>query len=159
MTDIDLKKEYDGLKKKYGLPDYDKLDNEFEFLYVGQIIEIKFPLKFIRRRINDKLAFFCSMLQGVLQPNPGSLVSLQESKFLEQKDLEKTMNLLKELMFVERQSLLLDISYSEKEEAEFVKDVFKKWPEIKESVSDLFQKIKDGWKKEMKEKGAKNYFG
>lgn len=155
---MELRKKYNELQKKYGLPSYDGLDSDFELLYVSPITEINFPLRFIRRRINDKLAFFCSMLQGVLQPNPSSLIALQESKFLDEDDSKKVRKLLKEMMFMERQSLLFDINHSEKDEAELIKDVFKKWPGIKKQVHEIFSKIKENWKKEIKKK-EESYFG
>lgn len=156
---MDIKTDYEALAKKYKLPSYEDLDENFEILYVGTITEIKYPLRFIRRRINDKLAFFCSLLQGLLQPNPGSLVNLQESKFLDEAEHKKIMKLLKELMFIERQSLLLDINPSEKEEADFIKETFKEWNTIKKEVETIFTKVKDAWKKEIEKKKGESYFG
>src|SRR3989344_7570437 len=110
---MNLKDEYEKLKKKHKLPNYEELDNEFELLYVAKLEEIKFPLRFIRRRINDKIAWFCNMLQNIIQPNPGSLISLEESKFFSDEDRKKMIVLLKELMHMERESVLLDIEYDE----------------------------------------------
>lgn len=154
-----LREEYDALAKKYKLPIYDELDENFELLYVGPVTEIKYPLRFIRRRINDKLAFFCSLLQGLLQPNPGSLVNMQESEFLEKEEHKKIMKLLREFMFIERQSLLLDINPNEKDDAGFIKDTFKEWNSIKKEVEKIFVKIKDTWKKEIEKKKGESYFG
>ena len=74
-----IKKEYEELKKKYKLPDLEELDKEFELFYIPDIKEINFPLRFVRRRINDRFAFACNMLQSLLQPNPGSLVNMAEA--------------------------------------------------------------------------------
>ena len=156
----DLKKEYESLKKKYNLPDYDGLDNEFELLYVGEIKEIKFPLRFIRRRINDKIAMVCNMIQTLLQPNPGSVINLQEASFLDKEEKNKYSELLKNLMIIERTSLALDLNFDENGDAEFIKDNYKGWLEAKDDIMKLTDKLIDGWKKlEIKKEQRNHYFG
>src|SRR3989344_2060268 len=127
---MNLKDDYEKLCKKYKLPNYEELDNEFELLYITNLQEIKFPLRFIRRRINDKIAWFCNILQNILQPNPGSLVSLEESKFFSDKERTKIINLLKDLMNIERESLILDINFNEEKDVEFINNIFNRWNEI-----------------------------
>ena len=156
----DVKKEYESLRKKYDLPDYDKLDNEFEFLYIGEIKEIRFPLRFIRRRINDKIALICNMVQTLLQPNPGSIINLQESSFLSKEDKLRYTQLLKDLMETERTSLRLDFDFDERKDANFIKEAFKKWNEYKQEIVKLTDKLIEGWKKlEIKKEQKDRYFG
>ena len=145
---MNLKEEYEKLKKNHKLPNYEILDKEFELLYVTKLEEIKFPLRFIRRRINDKIAWFCNMLQNIIQPNPSSLISLEESKFFSDEDREKMIALLKELMFMERESVVLDIDYDEKKDSEYINNILSKWDSIKKKISYFSEKLKKGWKEE-----------
>ena len=156
----DVKKEYESLKKKYNLPDYDSIDNEFELLYIGEIKEIKFPLRFIRRRINDKIALICNMVQTLIQPNPGSIINLQESGFLSKEDKLRYTHLLKDLMETERTSLRLDFDFDERKDAVFIKEALKKWTEYKQEIVKLTDKLIEGWKKlEIKKEQKDRYFG
>ena len=156
---MNLKEEYEKLRKVYKLPSYEFLDREFELLYVTKLEEIKFPLRFIRRRINDKIAWFCNMLQNIIQPNPGSLISLEESKFFSDEDRKKMIDLLKELMYMERESVLLDIDYDKKKDSEYISDALEKWNSIKKEISKFSDKLKKGWKEEIKKESKEEYFG
>lgn len=156
---MNLKEEYERLRKNHKLPSYEDLDKEFELLYVTKLEEIKFPLRFIRRRMNDKIAWFCNMLQNIIQPNPGSIIGLEESKFFSNEDKEKMIKLLKELMFIERESLILDIDYDEKKDVEYINNVFSRWDKIKKEVGHFSEILKKGWKEEIKKESKEQYFG
>ncbi len=153
-----LKKAYESYVKKYDLPSYEELDSEFELLYVPSITEIKFPLRFIRRRLTDKVAWMVNMLQTILQPNPSSLVSLQESNFFDNGSKRKIAEFLRELMKLERESLMIEIIPDEKRDADFIKDFYSKWKDIKNQVADVSKKLRDGWTQEKKSE-KNHYFG
>ena len=144
----DLKKEYNLLAKKHKLPKYDDIDNEFELLGISPVEEIKFPLRFVRRRMDAKIAWYCGLLQGILQPNPGSFISLNESNFFKDTDRKKFSTLLKLLMKIERQSLHLDTMMSEKGDAEFISENFKAYLDLKKELSVITLALKEGWNKE-----------
>ena len=154
-----LKEDYEKIKKQHKLPNYDDLDHEFELLYISGLEEIKFPLRFIRRRITDKLSWFCNMLQNIIQPNPGSLISLEESKFFTDDDRKKIIDLLKELMNWERQSLILEINFSDKEDAEFINNTFNQFNKIKKEIAYFSEVLKKGWTEETKKINKEQYFG
>ena len=154
-----LKEDYEKLKKSYKLPNYEDLDREFELLYVTKLEEIKFPLRFIRRRITDKISWFCNMLQNIIQPNTGSLISLEESKFFSDNDRQKIIAVLKELMDVERESLMLEVTFSEKEDAEFINNIYIKWNKIRKDIAYFTEILKKGWKEEVKKEEKEHYFG
>ena len=154
-----MKERYKELQKKHGLPRYEDLDREFELLYVGAIQEVQFVLRFVRRRMNDKLVNACTMVQSLLQPNPGSFVNLQESSFLSKEEKRECSELLKEIMEVERWSVVLDVESDERKEAEFVKELYKRWLAWKPRVVRLGKKVVEGWKSlELKEEKQERYF-
>ncbi len=153
-----VKKEYNEIAKKHNLPSWEQLDKEYELGYVGPVAEISFPLRFVRRRINDRFAAVAGFLQGLLHPNTGSLINIQESKFFSDADRKIILNLLKEFMQLERTSFALDLTWNEKEEAEFIKNAHKKWLESKKQLEIFAEKLRTGWKEESNySKGA--YFG
>jgi len=156
----DLKQNYQKLVGKYSLPAFEQLDKEFEILYMRDIFEVAYPLRFIRRRINDKISWICNMIQTIMQPNPGSLINMEESTFFSKEQKESYKQLLKELMYLERISLNLDIETSEEKDAEFIKTTFSKWDEIKSKILEITNVLKEGWKKETSKKNKNhNYMG
>jgi len=157
MKEVKIK--YDEIAKKKGLPNWDELDAEYELGYMAQLAEISHPLRFVRRRINDRLAWAANFFQGLLHPNPNSLVSMQESKFFTEMDRKKMMELLKELMQLERMALSIDIANDDEETAKWIKEAHKKWKSHKKDLIDIANKMKEGWKEEFKTGKGGAYFG
>ena len=154
---MNLKQDYEKLKKKYNLPDYDKLDFEFELLYITGIQEINFPLRYIRRRMCDKISWYIGHMQSILQPNPSSIINMQESSFLAE-DKDKITELIKELIRITSVSILRELEYDEKEDAEFIKNNFKRWIDLKKELIILNKKIINKWKEKIKEEKSKEKY-
>ena len=159
MQPIEIKKEYEQLRKKHNLPSYEELDNEFELLYFSPVIEVNYVLRFIRRRITDKLKGFVNFFHGIINPNPSNLISLQESKFIPQEEKEKISELINEIMVLDSKSILLDLEQSEKNDAEFIKEALKRWSKMKKTITNYVSKIKEGWESDIKEEEKSHYFG
>ena len=155
-----LKERYSKLSNEFSLPSYEELNNEFELLYIKELFEINRPLVFIRRRIIDKPGWVGAMLQGIIQPNPGSLLSMEESSFFTKEEKDDLIKTLKDLMFYTRKSINLDLESKDVEEAEFIKESLKKWAELKPRIKEISLQLKNGWKKEkVSKKVNNNYMG
>jgi len=137
---------YAALQKKYSLPSYDLLNQAFELLYITPICHIDFPLRFVRRRMVDKIGMICNFLQTMLQPNPSWLIYLKESSFFTADDRQQMSDLLRQGMQWERESMLLDVDHDEQADARFIKDVFQRWKKFKEQYASLAKKLPEGWK-------------
>ncbi len=157
---IDFKEQLKTIVKKHNLPSFETLDKEFEFLYVGKIIEVTRPLSFIRRRMSDKMGGILGMLQGMVQPNPSSMISLEESSFFTKEEKqEKIIAILRELMYFERLSIHLNITSTDEEEVAFIKALWEKWNHLKPQILELTKKLHEGWRKDSEEKKDHNYMG
>ena len=156
---MEFKKRYEELSKKYKLPSYEELDTEFELLYFQNIMEISFPLRYVRRRIGDRVNWFIGFFQGILNPNPSSLINLEESKFFSKEDKDKMVSLVKDMVIFERESLILDLAQDEKKDAEFIRNGVKRWTEFKKELEQYCIKLKEGWKAETSEEEKEEYFG
>ena len=154
---FDIKEGYDKLRKKYNLPDFDKLDNEFEISNIKDF-DKKFILRIIRRMINDKIIAFCNLLEGVVLPNPTSMIGLHENSFFDDEKKKSISNFLSDLMKLERESLVLDIDFSDDKDAEFINSVFDKWVGIKGFMCEVAKDMSLGWEKEEKRMNE-HYFG
>ncbi len=151
---FDLKEEYNKLKK---LPRFEDLNDEFE-LSSANIKDENFLIRNIRRRLNEKVIFYCRIIEGLLYPNANNLMGMLEVKSFDEKEKEKITRLYKKLMEFERESLMLDVNPDEKKETEFINILFKEWKKFKEEMIQVTKKMKESWHLEEKEQ-KDNYFG
>ena len=152
----EIYEEYEKLKSKYDLPSFKVMDNELELTGLDSA---DFLLRKIRRRMNDKLVFYCRVIEGVLFPNGQSLVNMQESKFFTDKDKEEIAVVYGKMMVLERRALKLDVVPNDKEEVVLINDMFKDWSGFGKKLSWLAEKMRDGWKEKVVSGKEEGYFG
>tara|TARA_Y100000310_G_scaffold144893_3_gene144249 strand:+ start:59774 stop:60247 length:474 start_codon:yes stop_codon:yes gene_type:complete len=155
---VTFQEAYVPLQKQFKLPSYNELNEEFELLYISQIAAIDFPLRFVRRRILDKINVSCNFFQAILQPNPNSLISMREASFYSKDNKEVMFDLLKECMQLSRSSLLLETKSSNNDEAEYIKSALKLWNKIRPEYTKFARKLSDGWMKKEVKKEKESYF-
>ncbi|MCX8194245.1 MAG: hypothetical protein N3G19_02705 [Candidatus Pacearchaeota archaeon] len=152
-----IKKQYEPLKKKYKLPEFSKLNEEFEIEKI-QEKETDFLLREIRRIMGDKIIAFLRFLEFFLNPQIAPLFVLTSIKNLTQKEKDSIEKIYKELANIELASVNLDINYEENKEAQFIKEILKKWQELKPQLQEVSEAILQIQKKSG-EKKNKSYFG
>ena len=148
-----LKKEFESARAKYGLPSFEELDSEFE------IRKIDFDLNLvreIRRAIIHKFSGIADILEPILNPSEANLHSAVESKHFEKEGIDDMFKYYKKLWYHVHDGIVASL-VSEKEEAEFIKKMWKIWPEVKKTALTYVKKITESWAKEEKEKRADHY--
>jgi len=151
-----IKQEYNRLKKKYNLPDFNKLDKEFE---ISTIDPNLFSIRAVRRKMLEKLIFFSKILETTLFPNLESLSTMYESRFFSEEDKDKISETYRVVMLHSRRFLKADVNPEDKTDAKLIKDLSKDWPKIKDKVGQLVNKMEACWnKKDVKIKDL-IYFG
>tara|TARA_B100000315_G_C14456857_1_gene531816 strand:- start:245 stop:715 length:471 start_codon:yes stop_codon:yes gene_type:complete len=143
MTIGSIRDRYDYLKKTYNLPDFEKLDLEFE---LNTIDRDDFLLSDIRKKMMEKIEFFCDIIESSLQPDTSSLASMHECKFLEDEEKEKLYKLYKRLMFLNKSAILLGINSTDKDELVFINIILKEMPEVKRKILSFVNKVKENWR-------------
>ena len=151
-----IEEQYGKLTKKYSLPNFKEINKEFE---ISTIENEQFLLKEIINKITDRIDFFSSLLEDLLQPDPSLLRSMYEAKIFNDEERKNIYNLYKQLMVINRQSVGVSLEKEEKEEADFIKKTFDEWKELKTSISKIIDRTKDSWKKETDSKEELGYFG
>ena len=151
-----LKEDYSKIQKKYGLPDFDKLNEDFRIEKATQT-ETDFLVREIRESVGENLENFLRFVEAILNPVnvPMFLFPIIKSLNIEEKN--KLSEIYKKLSKLEIDAMKL-IDYSEKKEAEFIKNSYTLWQEIKKD----FSKIIEGVEKRIdvkSEKTEKGYFG
>ena len=152
----DIQKNYEELKKKYKLPEFNLVDSEFEISTIENDI---FLLREIRKKIIDKIETFCKLLEELIQPESTSLSTMHEVKVFEDEEKEKIYTLFKMLMKFHRTGFLLAINDDDKKEAQFINDVMAHWKEIKADITKIVEKLRDSWDKDLDIQEKVGYLG
>jgi hypothetical protein len=153
----ELKKKYSVFEKKYKLPSFQQLNEDFDIEKASEH-ETDYPLREIRKLIMDKVIAYLRFIELLLNPSNGPMFFFALVKALNGTDkavLEKVYNKLGEF---EIDVIELDNSYSEKNEAEFIMKVHKRWQDIKKDMADLVEALRRGWNSNS-EKKVKGYLG
>lgn len=153
----ELNRRYGKYRKKYKLPSFSKLNQDFEIEKI-QEKETEFLLREIRRAMSDKIVAFLRFFELFLNPTNAPVFVLAMLKTLSARDKELIEKIYHNLVSFELTSITLDIIYEEKKEAEFIKHVFKRWQSFKSELQE-FSRIIERIKTKEKEKGRKSYFG
>ena len=151
-----LRKQYAPLKNKYKLPDFTKLNEEFAIEKI-QEKETEFLLREVRLLISDRIAGFLRFFELFLNPSMAPIFILSALKHLNPKNKESIERVYRELVVFELKSINLDTSYNELNEAEFIKEITRRWQEIKGDIGEISSLLQKIHTKEREKKGK--YFG
>ncbi len=148
--------DYKELQKKYNLPTYKKLNDNFELDYIEDPF---FMLRSIRRRIHEKVVFFAKIFEKIIFPNQAAMIEMYESKFFSEKEKEELLQTYEELLELDRKALSLNITSTDINEAEYIRTTFKKWSVLIKKSQFIIQKLDKSWKQEKSNLGKNHYFG
>ncbi|MFH0874833.1 MAG: hypothetical protein V1859_02760 [archaeon] len=151
----ELKETYIKLAQKYRLPDYDALSRECD---MEDIEKSSFLLTKIRIRIIEMIDEQLKIIEGVLQPDV-NLSNLCESRHITEEQKEVAYQNFKALMMLYRQSNEISLINTEEKNAEFIRDFYSKWQEIKKELKILYSILKESWKIETSIKEDLSYLG
>lgn len=151
--DFNVEEAYKKLKHK--LPNFKELDSEFEISFIK---DKPFLLRSIRRRLTEKVILCCRIIESLIYPTQSNIITAIESKELSEEQKKKMESIYKKFMIFERESLRLDMNPSDKDDADYINNVFNKWFEFKKEMIKVVEFMKDSWVKEEK-LDENNYFG
>jgi len=146
-----VKKEYEKVRQKYSLPSFEEMNNEFE---IERLLErdTELFIRRLRRAVFEKISHMLRFLELMINPQSAPMfihgiidsISNDTKKIVEK--------IYAEGCKIEMRSFALEMISNEKDEIEFIKDIIKKWVDMKKNVEKLNQEIDRAWiKKEEKE--------
>jgi len=154
-----LKEKYEKLKEKYNLPEFYDLNKLFDIEDIDA--DSDFFLRRIRRAIADRIAGYSRFVDIILNPSNAPVFFFNLIKKLELRDKELIKEAYEVLGNLELEMMGLDLDYSEKKEAEFLKEivvVFDK--KIRPIFLDILKKLRDSDEKiEITKDNNRSYFG
>lgn len=151
-----LKEKYEELRKKYALPEFKFLNENFEIEDTEADSEL--IIKKIRKQIVEKMYSYLRTLEAFINPQNAPIFVFNIIKSLDNSDLEIIKKLYNQLAEFEIEAFGLESFYEEKEEIEFIKKVSKVWPEIAQKLNSIYKTLKKNFNSET-EKKSKSYLG
>jgi hypothetical protein len=152
-----LKKDYLELQKKYGLPSFREMNEDFHIEKISES-ETELLIKEIRRFIGDRVMGYMRFVENLLNPINVPMFVFSIVKLLDSDDKKALQEVYKKMMEMEISFIELDLNFDEDKEAKFVKDYYNKWQEMKEDLFKIISKINKK-RDEKSEAGNKGYFG
>ena len=152
-----LKKEYRTLKKKYNLPDFKDLNEDFHIEKIAES-ETEILIREARKFMGDKMMNYMRFIENLLNPVNVPMFIFSIIKLLDTEEKKGLSEIYKELMKKEIQFIELDLEFNEKKEAEFIKDAYEFWQGIKKDMLKIIDKINKKWDNKF-EVNSKGYFG
>jgi len=152
----ELKKDYVKLQKKYNLPDFEKLNQDF---YIEKTAEIEtdYLIREIRKFMADKFSNYLRFIEAILNPINVPMFIFSIVKSMDTKEKEKLSKVYEKLVKTEVTLIELDIQFSEEKEAKFIKEYYKIWQEIKKDILSFIGTLKKNWGNKIKV-NDKDYF-
>ena len=145
MPTKEIEKQYNELKKKRKLPEFKEIDREFE---ISDLEETNFLLQAIVRRIAEKLDFYSTMLEEVMQPDTSNLYAMHETRYFDDDEKKQMYELYTKLMNFNRQSIEASLMHNEKEDSDFISNLFDEWKVLKQELLKFVKKMRASWKTE-----------
>ena len=152
-----LKKQYEILRKKYSLPSFQELNEDFDIEKL-QDKETDILSREVRRVMVERNLSYLRFIEMFLNPTNAPVFFLALVKTMDVKDKAALNEIYLKLGKFELESIKLDNEYDEKKDAEFIKNFYKQWQEIKQGFGKLMENLEKSWEKEVK-KGERGYLG
>lgn len=153
----DLKKNYKKIQEKHNLPIFEKLNEDFSIEKISEY-ETDILIREVRKFIAEKFSNYLRFVETILNPvnAPPFIFSVITS--INQDDKKILAEIYKKLAKNEVLSIEVDINFSEKIEAEYIKRAYDMWQEIKKDLMKIIEAVKRNWDNKF-EANNKSYFG
>lgn len=152
-----LKDHYEIIRKKYNLPEFKFMNENFEIENIG-VEETELFIKMIRKHVTEKIFFVLRGLEVFINPQNAPLFMFEIIKSFGESEKNLVKALYKKIAKYEIEAFGLEAAYNEQKEAEFVKRLTDDWKEISEDLIIIYGSMKQGHEHESK-KTHKSYFG
>lgn len=152
-----LKKEYKKLQEQYNLPSFEQINLDFQIEKLSEI-ETDYLIREIRKFIAERFSNYLRLIEEILNPINSQMFIFTMIKTLSNNDKEKLSEIYKKLSKTEIEILELDLGFNSEKDAEFIRDSYKLWQEIKIDLLKIIKTIKEKWGTKV-EKNRRDYFG
>lgn len=153
----DFKRDYEVLRKKYSLPDYVFMNQNFEIELLSDI-ETDLLVKRIRKQVNDRVSAGLRTMEIFMNPQNAPLFILNALRGFNSAEKDIINVLYKKFAQFELEAFSLENKYDEKKEGEFIKNICAEWENLTKEMEKLTSAMKIGFNK-ASTTSEKSYFG
>ena len=151
-----LKTEYLELHNKHRLPSFKEMNEDF---YIEKIAENETDIliREIRRMVGDRLANYMRFIENLLNPVNVPMFVFSVIKLIGVEEKNKLQEIYKKLIQNEIKFVERDLEFEENKEAEFIRQSYELWQEIKKELANILEKVDKNWGTKTEE-SSKGYF-
>jgi len=149
-------KEYEKLKKRFGLPSFHDMDG---FFSISAIHEEEMSLEAVKKMVVEKISVYADFLGGILQPDTNSIADMHECKFFSEDDKAEVFRVYGKLASLLRYGLEVDLSADQKLVGEFICKSYDKISKYKEPIIGFIKKAREAWQNNDTTKEDIGYLG
>ena len=139
----EIENKYNELRKKFKLPEFKEIDFEFE---ISDLEETNFILRAVIGRIAERLDFYSTLIEEILQPDTSNLYAMHETRHFDDDEKKQMYELYIKLMNFNRRSIEASLERNERAEAEFITNLHNEWKILKQELLRLVKKMRNSWK-------------
>jgi len=139
-----LKKEYKKFQEKYDLPSFNEINENFGVEKAAEI-ETDFTIREVRKQVSEKSYNYLRFVETLINPANAPMSIMTLVKAFGPEERNKLTEIYKKLMRNELQLVSVDIEYSEKKEADFIKSTNKIWKEIQKDFMEVIKAVEKNW--------------
>ena len=152
-----FKKEYEKLEKRYKLPSFKEMNEDF---YIEKISETETDIliREVRRIIGDRLANYMRFIENLLNPVNVPMFVFSIIKTIDPEEKKRLQEIYKKLIKNEIKFIGVDLSFNEDKEADFIRGSYILWQEIKKEMPGILEKA-EGKIDTKEENNKRDYFG
>ncbi len=152
-----LKKDYKVIERRYDLPSFEKLNEDFQIEKAAEL-ETDILIREVRKFMADKLSGYMRFVETLLNPVNAPMFVFSIIKSLGSEEKKKAAEIYKKLAKNEIKLIEIDTNFSEKGEAEFIRNSYELWKSVKRDILDILDRINRNWDNKF-EVESKGYFG
>ena len=151
-----LKTEYLELHNKHRLPSFKEMNEDF---YIEKIAENETDIliREVRRMVGDRLANYMRFIENLLNPVNVPMFVFSVIKLIGVEEKNKLQEIYKKLIQNEIKFVERDLEFEENKEAEFIRQSYELWQEIKKELANILEKVDKNWGTKTEE-SSKGYF-
>ncbi|OIO81061.1 hypothetical protein AUJ84_01825 [Candidatus Pacearchaeota archaeon CG1_02_32_132] len=151
----DLKNQYEGVAKNYGLPGFDELNDEFEIERIDR--ESYTILRSVRKVMMDKIVGYVRFIEMLINPSQAPFAFMHFSKGMTDVEIKILQSIYQKFIELELDGLKSEFEYSEKNEADSIKKIINIWKDSKGELIKIINFVETNWKADSIKK-EKSYF-
>ena len=156
ILDDEFEIKYGELMKKYKLPNFDKICEDFDVEKVADK-DSNYLLREMRRIINEKISAYLHLFETLINPTAPPIFVFSILRGMGNRDKEKMKEIYKKLSRTQLAIMRLDTMYIEADEAEFIINTFNIWQELKPQILQIIKGFEENFEKDDSSKKS-SYF-